>query len=229
MELKNTTAIVLAFLMPILGGVGRSYARSTDIYDLKMSLTIPRVYANDQSLGYRQPQRQTISGKLVVDWVDGKDLPDVSIEDLVNKTHKLSNGENVTYDCYVTSRRLNAIGSNKTQSFKKATVIFDIEAMPNYAIEDMAEDNSLYVRLSGFGKMSKSVKKGSLKLSNAKGTVGGQIGCSCMAYGHTSPTRSIGEDGPMLDAVDDIAAVEGRWSMKYNKKISRQHLTLEIR
>ncbi len=47
MELKNTTAIVLAFLMPILGEIGNSYARSTDVYDLKMSLTIPRVYAND--------------------------------------------------------------------------------------------------------------------------------------------------------------------------------------
>ncbi len=116
------------------------------------------------------------------------------LEDFVNKTHKLSNGKNVTYRaemdydaCYP---KFNAIGSNKTNIFRTASICFAIGAEPSYNIGEYDEDTSLFVTLGGKGTIS---KKGYIQ--HARGYLAGSLGCGCMAYGHISPTRKIGRYG----------------------------------
>lgn len=209
--------LLVTTMMSLLASAG-----SIDAYDFTMNLKIPRVYDNTQSLGYRAVQRQRIHGHLLVKWEDGYRKPTLQIVDLVNATHRMSNGKNVAYDVNVASSKMNAIGSNKTQKFNIVTMVMDIEAEPSYNIGEMNEDNGLYVKLSGFGKMSTKFKKDALKVYKVSGKVAGNIGCGCFAYGHTSPTRAIGELGPILDLVDDIAAVEGTWKISYNQKLTAQ-------
>lgn len=51
------------------------------------------------------------------------------------------------------------------------------------------------------------------------GNVSGTIGCGCSAYGHISPTRVLWFWGASSQ-VDDVAAVYGKWSAKFNRKKS---------
>lgn len=131
----------------------------------------------------------------------------------MNKTHKLQDGANVTYTVSIDSDayfpRFNAIGSNKTNEFNTATICLPIVAEPSYNIGELNDDTSLYVTLSGQGKLASD---GKVKIAN--GYVAGTIGCGCKAYGHISPTRKIGIDGP-TGQVDDVAATYGRWRMRF--------------
>ena len=54
-------------------------------------------------------------------------------------------------------------------------------------------------------------------LKAAAGKVAGTLGCGCTAYGHVSPTRKIGYWGP-TDDVDDVAAVDGTWSIRLKSR-----------
>lgn len=63
------------------------------------------------------------------------------------------------------------------------------------------------LELSGGGK----VRKGILK--TIKGSVKGQIGCGCRAYGHLSPTRVW--LGFVSDYVVDVAPLYGTFSAQF--------------
>lgn len=186
---------------------------AVESYTFKMHLKVPRIYNNNQSLGSRKYQTQMVVGIMQLCYQSDGRLVDVRFKDLVNKTHKLSNGKNVTYQTMLDSimfPRFNAIGSNKTKKFNVASVCFSIAAEPNYNIGQMDEDNGLYLVLSGKGSISKS------QLKTLSGYAAGTIGCGCMAYGHVSPTRKIGFCGATED-VDDVASVYGSWCAKLLK------------
>ena len=179
-----------------------------DVFDVRISLNVPRVYSNTESQGYRKYQRQTITGKMV--WKYGADgtIESVKFRDFVNITHRMSNGKNVEYSVTLEEDtlfpRFNLIGSNRTRVFKTPSVSFYVSAEPTYSIGAMNEDNSLYVLFSGTGTSnSKGVR-------SLRGTVSGTIGCGCSDYGHLSPTRMIGLGGA-TDIVDDVASVFGTW------------------
>jgi len=137
----------------------------------------------------------------------------VRFRDMYNRTHRTSDGRNVTYpDSRLDDRvypRFNAIGDNRTGRFKTASLCFFLAAEPSYNAGKFTEDNALYVVLSGTGKFHSRKKC----LSRASGYASGFIGCGCAAYGHVSPTRAIGWAGP-TGYVDDVAAVFGKWKIR---------------
>ena len=188
------------------------YVASMDEYQLKMKLNVPRIYNNTQSLGYRKYQRQLVISKVYFLYAKDGSLLDVQFENTYNKTHKMTNGKNVTYKASLAYNfiwpRFNALGNNRTGKFKTASICFNLAADPSYNIGEFAEDNSLYITLAGRGNFSSRSKK----LKKASGYAAGALGCGCMAYGHVSPTRKIGRYGP-TDSVDDVAAVHGNWTL----------------
>ena len=190
-----------------------SLAQIVDQYDLTMRLYVPRVYDNMQSLGYRRYQLQTLKGKLLLIYTDDGETV-VKVKDLENRTHKV-NGKRVTYECYENFNDNNGVlvvgvGSNKTLKFNQGGVKFSFTADPSYNIGGVEEDNTLMLWLSGHG----SLRNGILK--SIKGSVTGQIGCSCYAYGHISPTRKY--FGYLTDIVLDIAPVDGRFTMSFKNR-----------
>lgn len=190
--------------IPVVGMALKAGAKSagpTELWELRMSLYVPRIYDNMQSRGQRKYQRQRLEGHIRVTPNDGME-PDVNVLGLENITHKV-NGHRVTYNVLPCDHVLwHAIGSNRTGVFKTRSVRFDFEAMPSYAIgPEPNEDNSLLVTLSGRSTGSTG--------SRMRGYVSGQIGCGCYEYGHVSPTRIWGQD-----RVIDTAAVFGTWSAK---------------
>lgn len=178
-------------------------------YKLTMRLRVPRVYNNTQSLGYRKMQYQTIVGYVIVD----KDVtkaeeytgePEMSVFRVYNKTHKVNNA-NVTYgDADATDVMWRYIGSNKTGVFKNTNIKFSLDLNPSYNIGADEPDNALIVTLSGYGTSEKYIK----------GSVSGQIGCGCMAYGHVSPTRTVEGN------VSDITPLYGTFTMRKTDLIS---------
>jgi hypothetical protein len=168
-------------------------------YNLTMSLYVPRVYHNTQSLGYREVQRQKIKGKIFVyfDPDSGASEPEISALDIVNTTHKI-NGARVTYgDADATEIMWRYIGSNRSGVFKKAQVKFSLDLDPSYNIGADEPDNALIIQISGHGASDKTIK----------GSVTGQIGCGCTEHGHLSPTRRI--DGNP----SDITPLDGTFVM----------------
>ena len=192
---------------------------AVDVYDFTMSLRIPRIYNNERSLGSRKYQRQRIVGEMRICYDATGSLVKVLFANMVNKTHRLSSGALLTYpntrlDTLIYPR-FNAIGSNKTGKFDVASVCFYLAAEPSYNVGEFSEDNALYVMLSGRGKFHPNKKY----LKSVSGKAAGILGCGCMAYGHVSPTRKIGYWGA-TDVVDDVAAVDGTWSIKFNSEKS---------
>ena len=92
--------------------------------------------------------------------------------------------------------------------------MFYIDANPSYNVGEDDEDNSLLVVLAG--KSTTKIANGRRVLNMCRGNLAGTLGCGCMAYGHTSPTRVMGVEGP-TDDVDDVAAVWGTWTMRYTR------------
>ena len=211
----NTTTRMLSIAATALLSM---FACAKDVFDVTLSLNVPRVYQNEQSQGYRKIQRQTVKGEMTWEYgADGR-ISDVRFSGFVNRTHVMSNGRNVTYDVdidrLVSTPRFNLIGSNKTGVFKTPSVSFFLVMEPSYNIGALDEDNALYVMLSGKGT---TAVQGNVK--TLTGNVAGTIGCGCTAYGHKSPTRVIGEFGA-TDNVDDVAAVYGTWKAVFNRKKS---------
>lgn len=174
------------------------FARTTH-YDLTMSLKVPAIVDNSRSLGKRVYKVQRIKGRVVVAHDKNGGEPSVEFRDMVNKSHKMSNGQYVKYATVVESGGWHAVGNNRTGVFKKPSVFLTIEATPSYALAD-GEDNTLIVTLAG-GNGSSDRK--------ISGYVAGQLGCGCYAYGHVSPTRILG-----TCTVVDTAAVWGSFTMK---------------
>jgi len=184
---------VLAISLPIAA------CSETIYYKVTMHLKVPRVYDNTQSLGYRRTQSQIISGYLSVNKGCG-DLhePEINAYDFVNKTHKVSR-KNVTYgDAVADEVMWRYIGSNRTGVFRCTNVKLRLDLDPSYNIGADEPDNALIITLAGYGSSEKTIK----------GSVTGQIGCGCTAYGHISPTR-------MIDwMVSDITPLCGTFSMR---------------
>lgn len=208
-------ALVTALLMPITARAG-TVKCTVDEYKIVMYVYVPRIYDNNQSLGYRKYQMQKIVGLLQIAYPNDGSSPTILVEDLVNKTHKLSNKANITYKCKVDSSmmypRVNLIGNNKTGKFHTGAVNFYLDAEPNYNKGKDDEDNSLLITLAGKG-LTKSVSSGR-RMYMIKGNLAGTLGCGCYAYGHTSPTRVAAWRGPSC-IVDDVAAVWGSWTASY--------------
>lgn len=190
--MKNTLAKLFVASLLV---VAATYSTARDVFDLKLSMKVPRIYNNNQSLGYRKYQTQTVNGEMLIDFDKYGSITNVTFRNMVNKTHKMSNGKYVTYDAYIDSDiiypRFNVIGNNNTGKFTTPSVSFYLAADPAYNIGEMSEDNGLYILMSGYGTLD--AKKGNIK--TISGTFGGTLGCGCMAYGHVSPTRVLGKYG----------------------------------
>ena len=197
----------------------------TDVYDLTLKLKVPQVLNNNNSLGERRYKSQTITGQLYISYdTEFENRPVISISNLVNKSFKVG-GRNVTYTAEVNDNeiytRLVLIGSNKTGKFNTASTCFYVEAMPNYAIGGVDEDNSFYILLAGQGTTALDKKSGIRYIKRLNGYATGTQGCGCYAYGHISPTRVAGYIGA-TDQVDDVACVHGTWTAKINKNKGRK-------
>lgn len=199
--MKRACAILLA----LLAGTAAAY---TDVYELKMSMMVPRVYDNTGSLGYRQYQTQTVVAQLRVEHGDGGE-PSITIPWAENRKHKVG-GRCVTYEPTEAEGVVwHAIGSNRTGEFRTGSLKFELDLNPSYNVGDDEPDNALILTLSGSGNVSSDGR-----LKRANGYLAGQIGCGCSAYGHVSPTRVLGPFGATGQVVD-IAAVHGHWRLKW--------------
>lgn len=164
----------------------------TSVYDVTMHLRVPAIVDNMQSLGRRVYKAQLLKGQMTVR--DTGWEPDVTFTALENRSHKVSL-RYVSYDVIVDKVGWHAIGDNRLDRFKKASVFLSLEATPSYALAD-GEDNTLILTLAGRGTTDRMLS----------GYAAGQLGCGCYAYGHISPTRIYGTDN-----VVDTAAVYGTW------------------
>ena len=204
-----------------------------DGFQFTMRLAVPRIYDNTTSKGYRKYQTQKIQGELYFVYRNGQ-RPEVVVTNLVNKTHKI-NGSNIKYSCWVDDGnyvvpRVNFIGNNKTGKFSTGTVAFYLDAEPSYNKGEDDPDNSLLITLAGKASTRKRYMSEWLgkaykylgyyyEFHTIRGNVAGTLGCGCMAYGHTSPTRIAGSCGAS-SVVDDVASVYGSWSAIYKNKLS---------
>lgn len=219
-KIPITAALVVSLLVPFISRA--STVRCTvDEYKLVMYVYVPRIYDNNTSLGYRKYQKQKISGVLQIAYPNDCSSPVILVEDLVNKTQKLSNKSTITYKCKIDSGvmypRVNLIGNNMTGKFHTGSVNFYLDAEPSYNRGEDDEDNSLLITLAGRG-YTKSVGTGR-RMYSIKGNLAGTLGCGCYAYGHTSPTRVAAWRGPS-STVDDVAAVWGSWTATYKTSYS---------
>lgn len=212
--MKNAFALFSAVL-----ALAAPAATVTDVYTFTMSILVPRIYANDASLGYRKYQRQHLVGEMSITYDgNGEARPSVAVKSLVNRTQKVG-GAPISYSCTVgndgVTTRVNLLGNNRTEKFEKPSIVFYMDAEPSYSIGPDDEDNSLLVILSGYGL---TVNKSGLRIiRRLSGNVAGTLGCGCRAYGHVSPTRVAGSDGA-TDDVDDVASVFGTWSAKWKRR-----------
>ena len=193
-------------------------AAIVDEYKFTMRVYVPRIYDNTASLGYRKYKQQTVNGTLRLTYESGTVRPTITVTNLVNRSHKI-NGCNITYTTTVDSGdyvypRINVIGNNRTGVFKTGSIVFHIDANPSYNIGEDVEDNSLLITLAG--RANTKVVNGRRVIGTGRGNLAGTLGCGCTAYGHVSPTRVLGVEGP-TDVVDDVASVWGTWSMRYQR------------
>jgi len=192
-----------------------------DEYDLTICAYIPRIYDNMQSLGSRKYNRQKIVGKLLMCYRDGTGPAEILIEGLENKTQKLSTGAKIVYTVTTGSdmfpTRVVLMGDNKKGKFETPSVMFYMDAEPNYNLGADDPENSLLIVLAGRGTTCKDSKYGGRRINVVSGYLSGSLGCGCRAYGHVSPTRYADWRGPMCSMVSDPAAVYGMWKCKYRR------------
>ena len=193
-------------------------AAIVDEYKFTMHVYVPRIYDNTASLGYRKYKQQTVNGTLRLTYESGTVRPTITVTNLVNRSHKI-NGCNITYTTTVDSGdyvypRINVIGNNRTGVFKTGSIVFHVDANPSYNIGEDVEDNSLLITLAG--RANTKVVNGRRVIGTGRGNLAGTLGCGCTAYGHVSPTRVLGVEGP-TDEVDDVASVWGTWAIRYQR------------
>ena len=193
-------------------------AAIVDEYKFTMRVYVPRIYDNTASLGYRKYKQQTVNGTLRLTYESGTVRPTITVTNLVNRSHKI-NGCNITYTTTVDSGdyvypRINVIGNNRTGVFKTGSIVFHVDANPSYNIGEDVEDNSLLITLAG--RANTKVVNGRRVIGTGRGNLAGTLGCGCTAYGHVSPTRVLGVEGP-TDEVDDVASVWGTWAIRYQR------------
>ena len=114
-----------------------------DVYEFTMTLTVPQVFENSLSTGYRKCKYQKIKGYLYIKWfADG--TYKILMDGLYNNNFKVG-GVKVAYteyDANIIFPRFNWIGSNKTGAFTVPTLCFSIALEPSYAISESNEDNA---------------------------------------------------------------------------------------
>lgn len=199
-----------------------------DVYTLQISLRVPQVVDNNQSLGKRVYKTQKITGRIIVKYDSETSAAEsLELDQLVNKSFKVG-GQYVKYKYLENSSIFgipqiwNAIGSNKTLIFNKSSVCFYAELEPSYALSEANNDNSLILVFSGGGSMSTKNMGDGTKYkfpTSISGYVTGTQGCGCHDYGHLSPTRVLGAYGATSQAVD-IASVWGIWKAKFSYRTS---------
>ena len=225
---KLTMMLALAAMCVMPGPAATTNVTEVvDEYEFNMVLKVPRTYDNMQSRGYRKYQTQRVKGTLLIVYsADGCGQNTyIQITDLVNKTHKVA-GEHVRYTTMVDDVKLGYVGSNKTGVFKTPFLSFAMDANPSYNVGADEPDNTLVLEVSGYGT-SKVMKnwqgyKNVQYISKIVGSAAGNLGCGCMAYGHTSCTRLAAWFGA-TDEVTDIAAIRaGAWSAKWKKRYIRE-------
>lgn len=208
----------------ILWALVSSAAIETDVYDVKLYADMPRVYDNMSSIGYRKYQRQQIVGQMYVMY-DKNDQITLWFSQFTNKTYKI-NGDPVTYEVLFDSESLHNFswcGNNKTGKFTRPNCNFAISMIPSYKIgSEMLDDVHLQISCTKGSKRKISIcGQDAIIASLLSGYCAGQIGCNCKAWGHISPTRMWGFFGPNC-TVTDIASVNGKVKMKWNKALSRK-------
>ena len=186
-----------------------------DIYDFLIVLNVPQVKDNSKSVGSRKYKAQRIKAKMYVEWKEDGTWS-ISLDDAYNSSFKVGGGNVIysSYDAELISPRLNWIGNNKTDVFTTPTLCFSIALEPSYAIEEVNEDNSFYLMLSGKGISSYKKNYDSRIATRFKGYASGTQGCSCTEHNHKSPTRIGCADGPS-ELVDDAVATFGHWTAKW--------------
>lgn len=209
-------------LFAVFCSLSLSAAKVTDHYAFSMSLQVPRIYANTESLGYRAYQSQRITGEMTITYDTDSERPEIAVTCLVNRVHKIG-GKNISYTCEIDDTaffpRVNLVGNNKTDKFRTPTIVFSLVAEPSYALES-GEDNSLVLTLAGKG--STRLRNGARVIGYLRGTASGTLGCGCKAYGHVSPTRVACADGHS-DIVDDVASAFGTWTARWMRRTTSEN------
>lgn len=192
---------------------------AVDEYDFRVRLQVPQVFDNTTSQGYRAYRPQSISGSMFVGWMSDGGFR-IYFGKLVNSQFKVQ-GSRVTYVAEVLSDtvypRFVYIGNNKTNRFTTPCMCFYAQFQPSYAIGEPEEDNSFYLMFAGRGS---SICKGSINARIARrlyGYAAGMQGCSCMDYGHKSPTRNAGISGP-TEVVNDVVSSFGTWHAAWKNR-----------
>lgn len=215
MPVRFFAALVFA-AAPLFANFAEEGASVVDTYEIRMRLRVPRVYDNWESLGRRRYQSQLVQGEMLMVYGPDGALADVQFTNMVNRTWRLSGGARLTYPRavldYSVYPRFNLIGSNRTGIFRTASVCFYLAAEPSYNAGEFDADNALYVMAAGRGGCF-----GDGRLKAVAGKVAGAMGCGCMSFGHVSPTRRICAWGAG-DEVDDVAAVDGTWTMRFRSR-----------
>lgn len=213
----------IAFLLSLVVFQTLVGAQTTDVYDFKMKVRVPRIYDNTTSQGQRKWQTQYIYGQMLVNYDTDELAPRITFKNCINRTHMI-NGKYVSYLCEEgydeVIRRWVVMGNNKTGSFKNGSCFFFADFDPSYNIGDDEPDNSLLLYFGGYGILQKVRSSPcsctTYKVTSWKGYCVGTMGCGCRAYGHKSPTRVLGFYGPVCDFVTDVAAIPmGQWHAKY--------------
>ena len=185
-----------------------------DVYTLQISLRVPQVVDNMQSLGKRTYKMQKITGRILVHYdIETGLASSLNLDQLVNESFKVG-GQYVKYkhldnsSIFGIPQIWNAIGSNKTLIFNKSSVCFCAELEPSYILSEANNDNSLILIFSGGSSMSsKNIDGIKVKFPiSISGYVVGTQGCGCHDYRHVSPNRVIGIYGASEQVVD-IASV----------------------
>lgn len=188
---------------------------AADAYTVTLHLQVPAIVDNMQSMGRRELKWQRIRGELRLLYTDASREPAV----LFSEFRNLRNPD-ITYRVTALDFRIHAIGDNATGLFPRVGVFADLLLDPSYNIGDDGEDNTLDVRLAGYGRATRVF-----------GNAAGLMGCGCAAYGHVSPTRIV--FWPWIsarypgfgrkhryDAVTDTAPVAGRFLLRFSSRIS---------
>ena len=215
--MKRALALLLSFVVASTLFAGQT----TDVYDFKMLIQVPRIYDNTHSLGQRKWQAQLICGQMLVNYDTCSLAPRITFVNCVNRSHKIGN-KYVTYlceeGCEETERRWVVMGNNYTRTFTQGSCYFHAEFNPSYNVGDDEPDNTLLLDFGGRGTLQpvRLAKGYALKVRRWTGFCVGMMGCGCRAYGHISPTRALGFCGPVLDEVVDVAAIPmGKWVAVY--------------
>ena len=222
-----TAFVAFAPFLGLLGNVAYSgYALSPvvlvfaeDIYSFQMTLKVPQVLDNSESMGYRKFQPQIIRGTMVIQWKTDNTY-DIVFGDLKNRSFKVAK-KFITYkgetDGYMISPNYTYIGSNKRNTFTIPALAFYAEFLPSYALSDVGEDNSFLLLIAGKGGSSLKKNLNARIATSFRGYVTGTQGCGCMEYGHVSPTRRAGAMGA-TDIVVDAVATFGTWRATWKSR-----------